>query len=225
MPQRPAAIAFDVIETLFPLAPLARLLPALGLPEHALAAWFAASLRDFFALGAIGQFQPLRQVMSAVLDEQVAVAGRPANVAAREALLDAMAGLPAHPEAAAAIDTLRAAGIGVITLSNGGDAATRTMIEAAGLAERIDAVVTVAQVRLPKPRREVYLRAAETADVAPARLMLVACHAWDVNGARAAGLGAGFVARGRPYPAFLNPPTLAAEELLGLAQAIVALPA
>ncbi len=225
MPQRPAAIAFDVIETLFPLAPLAPLLPALGLSEQALAGWFAASLRDFFALGAIGQFQPLRQVMSAALDELAATAGQPVRPLAREAVLDAMARLPAHAEAAPAIDMLRAAGLGVITLSNGGDAATRTMIEAARLDDRVDAVVTVEQVRLPKPRREVYLRAAEIAGVASGRLMLVACHAWDVNGARAAGLAAGFVARGRPYPAFLNPPTLVAEELLELARAIVALPA
>ncbi len=224
MQQRPAAIALDVIETLFPIEPLASHLPALGLPEHALAGWFAATLRDFFALGAIGTFQPLRQVMASVLDDLVARAGARPDPGAQTAMLDALAGLPAHPEAAEAMDILRAAGVHLVALSNGGDAATNKLFLAAGLRARLDAVVTVEHVHLPKPRREVYLYAAKIAGVAPARMMLVATHPWDINGARSAGLLGGFVARGRPYPAYLNPPTLAAPDLVALAREIAGLP-
>ena len=223
MMKRPAAIAFDVIETLFPIEPLAAHLPALGLPEHALTGWFAASLRDFFALGAIGTFQPLRQVMASVLDDLAARAGAAPAPRAQAALLDAFVTLPAHPEAAESMDILRAAGVRLVALSNGGEVATNKLIQTAGLRHRFDSVVSVEHVHLPKPRREVYLHAAGVADVPPGRMMLVATHPWDINGARSAGLLGGFIARGRPYPAYLNPPTLTAPDLVALARLVVGL--
>jgi 2-haloacid dehalogenase len=45
-PARPKAVAFDVIGTMFPLAPLRPALVALGLPPTALEGWFAAGCRD-----------------------------------------------------------------------------------------------------------------------------------------------------------------------------------
>lgn len=52
-----------------------------------------------------------------------------------------------------------------------------------------------------------------------AQVMLVAVHPWDVNGAKAAGLQAAFVARnGEPYPAFLKQPDLTIDSLTHLAE-------
>jgi hypothetical protein len=47
---RPLVIAFDVIETLFPLKPLRQRLVAAGQPGQVLELWFSTLLRDAFAL-------------------------------------------------------------------------------------------------------------------------------------------------------------------------------
>lgn len=224
MPARPAAIAFDVIETLFPIEPLGAGLEAMGLPRVMLQGWFAANLRDSFSLAAIGAFQPLRAVMEANLDDLLARQGRSASAAEKAAVLDGMSRLPPHADAAEAVTHLADAGLPLLALSNGGAEATEALLSGAGLRDRFSRVVTTAEIGLSKPRREVYLGAAERAGIDPARLMLVATHPWDTNGAKAAGLMAGFVARGRPYPAILTPPDLRAESLAEIAEAIIALP-
>lgn len=52
MGHRPAIIAFDVIETLFPLDPIREKLIEAGLPGTALPVWFARLLRDAIGDGA-----------------------------------------------------------------------------------------------------------------------------------------------------------------------------
>jgi len=224
MSARPAAIAFDVIETLFPIEPLGAGLEAMGLSPALLQGWFAASLRDSFSLAAIDAFQPLRALMEANLDDLLARHGRSASLAEKSALLDGMARLPPHPDAAEAVASLADAGLPLIALSNGAAEATEALLLGAGFRDRFARVVTTAEIGLSKPRREVYCGAAERAGIAPERLMLVATHPWDTNGAKAAGLMTGFVARGRPYPSILAAPDLQAESLTGLATAILALP-
>ena len=225
MTRRPDAVAFDVIETLFPIEPLSGGIEALGLPKQVLQTWFAASLRDSFSLAAIGAFQPLRAVMEANLDDLLARYGRTAPLAAKTALLDSMATLPPHADAAEAIKVLTGAGLRVLALSNGGAEATESLLRGAGLREKVDPVVTTTEVGISKPRQEVYLHAAQRAGVEPDRLMLVATHPWDTNGAKAAGLMAGYVARGRPYPAILKAPDVQRDSLADIAQGIISMTA
>ena len=60
---RPCAGVFDVLGTLLPLESLRPLLVACGLPGLALETWFAASLRDLFALGVTGRTAPMLFVL------------------------------------------------------------------------------------------------------------------------------------------------------------------
>ncbi len=75
MSSRPVVIAFDVIETLITLEPLADRLKAVGLPSDSLRVFFAAMLRDAFALEASGAYRPFREVASASLEVMMANAG------------------------------------------------------------------------------------------------------------------------------------------------------
>ena len=58
MASRPAAVVFNVIETLMPLAPLRERFTAAGLPPHLLDLWFTRTLRDGMALAATGEYAP-----------------------------------------------------------------------------------------------------------------------------------------------------------------------
>jgi len=76
---------------------------------------------------------------------------------------------------------------------NGAAATTAALLERAGMASLVEHVISVAKIRQWKPRRGLYLHAAEVLGVPPDRFALVATHACDLHGAKHAGLVNGFV--------------------------------
>lgn len=81
----------------------------------------------------------------------------------------------------------------VTTLSNGNLSLLTNMAKRAGLPW--DCIISAELFRRYKPDPETYLGTAELLSIAPAELMLVACHPDDLRAARAAGCRTGYVAR------------------------------
>lgn len=212
-PKRPAAIAFDIVGTVFPLAPLRPAIQALGLPAGALEGWFAAGLRDAFALSAAGDFKPFATVLESALDEVLAERGLVPARGARTTLMEQFKHLPARPDAGEAFEIAARAGKPIIALSNGSAATTRSLLKNAGLDTLVTRIVSVDEVRLFKPRREIYDRAARIAKVKRRRLALVAVHSWDINGAKAAGLTTAYVSTDRPFSSVMRAPDVEARSL------------
>lgn len=203
----PRAIAFDVIETLFPLEPLRPLFPGIGLQEADLDPFFASLLRDAFALDTCGIFVPFAEVARSSLAQMGATPD------AAETILDGFRTLSAHPDVIPAFERLDAGGIPVIALTNGNPEVTRTLMERNGLAALVSRVISIEEIGVWKPRARVYTYAAEAAGVAPAEMALVACHPWDCQGAMSAGLTAGFVQRTRPYGSAMAAPHVSGDSL------------
>lgn len=223
--RRPAVVAFDIVETTFRIEPLGERLALLGLPSSAYARLYAEALRDAISLACLGRFSAFMDHFAGALAGMLAEAGLAATEAEIRSALSVMRELPPHPDAPHAYAALAAGGVRVFALSNGAEAATRSLLERAGMSASVEAVLSVEAVRLAKPRAEVYRHAVAVAGIEPSAMMLVACHPWDVTGAKAVGLTGGYVARGKPYPAAMEPPDLSAESLLGIAERILALPA
>lgn len=195
MAVRPVVIAFDVIETLFALEPLADRLQAVGLPPEALRVFFAGMLRDAFALEASGTYRRFREVASASL----AVTMANYDVAPEQAkvmhVLDGFAELPAHSDVRPAFERVQSAGHRIITLTNGAAESTQQLLAHAGLLGFVERTISIDEIGHWKPSRDVYLHAARASGVDPSRLGLVAAHAWDTHGAKQAGLVTGWVQR------------------------------
>ncbi len=222
-PSRPKAVAFDIIGTTFPLEPLRPRLAALGLPPAALEGWFAGGLRDAFALAVTDAFAPFTDVLDGALAGVLAEQGLSASSAQRKAVIEGLTELPARDGAAAAFAALRWAGCSVLALTNGSASWTRTLLANAGLRELVDHIVSVEEVKLFKPRAEVYRRAADTAGVAPETLALVAAHSWDVHGAKAAGLTTAYLSADRPFSPVMHKADVEGESLMQCAEALLSL--
>jgi len=212
------AVIFDIIETCFSAAPLRAALTGAGFSAAAFDIWFARSLRDGFALAAAGSFAGFRDILAFNLDELAARQSVDLAAARRDALIAQFARLPPHADTAAAYRLLHGAGFRIFALSNGAAAGTEALLAGAGLAELVEEVFSVDDWRVFKPRPEVYGRAVAAAKLSPGQAALIAAHAWDVHGAKRAGLKAGFVARGQAYPAFMAAPDFSAETLLAVAR-------
>ncbi|MFW6695055.1 haloacid dehalogenase type II [Streptomyces sp. MAR4 CNX-425] len=114
--------------------------------------------------------------------------------AARRELVRAWHRLPPWADAAEGLARLRGRYV-VAALSNGGFALLTALVKAAGLP--FDCILSAELARRYKPDPAPYLTAARLLDVEPGELLMVACHGWDLAGARAAGLRTAFVARPR----------------------------
>jgi 2-haloacid dehalogenase len=112
--------------------------------------------------------------------------------AARAELVRAWHRLPAWEDSVAGLDRLRARYV-VAALSNGGFALLTHLTKAAGLP--FDCILSADLARTYKPDPAVYLTAAGLLDVDPARVLMVAAHGWDLDGAARAGLRTVFVER------------------------------
>lgn len=224
--KRPHVIALDIIETVFALEPLAGRFKAVGLPETALRLFFAQLLRDAFALEASGAFKPFKEVAAASLAVVMANHGVPAEQTKIQSVLAGFAELAPHPDAAAALERLKAAGLRIVALTNGGAENTQKLLDRAHLAAHVERVISIDEVRRWKPNREVYLHAARSLGVEPARVALIAAHAWDVHGAKQAGLCAAWVKRqDKIYHSAMQAPDVQGGSLTAVAEALIALPA
>jgi 2-haloacid dehalogenase len=217
---RPEVVAFDVNETLLDLAPVRATLVEAGLPGPLLGTLFARTLLTGFAATVTGTWCGFRDAFDAALAQETDL---PAQ--RRAVVADAFKELAPHPDVEPALRRLTVAGVRVVTLSHGSPGVAEAGLTRGGIAPLVERTLTSETIRAWKPSREVYLWAAGCCDVAPERMALVAAHGWDVLGAQRAGLTGAWFPRGeRVYPAVYEQPHVAAGDLAGAVDALLALP-
>jgi 2-haloacid dehalogenase len=112
--------------------------------------------------------------------------------AARRRMVRAWHRLPAWPDAASGLARLRGRYV-VAALSNGGFALLTNLINSTHLP--FDCVLSAELARTYKPAPAPYMTAANLLDIEQDRILMVAAHTWDLDGARQAGLRTAFLER------------------------------
>lgn len=215
----PRVVVFDVIETLFSLAPTRTVMSNAGLASASLELWFARLLRDAFAITAAGGYAEFEAVGRGALMTMLDGGEDQEPTIAR--IFDSLRALPAHPDAAPALERCVAADVAVVALTNGTAATAEQLLERSGLAPLITRVLSVHDVGVWKPAARVY-RAAIGDAVTNSEAALVAVHGWDIYGARRAGLMTGSCSRleGVLSPA-LGPADVEGDDLLGVVEELL----
>lgn len=188
MPQQaPKVIFFDVVETVFSLAPLEEKLAKFNLPKGTGRVFFAQLLRDAFALSASGVFHTFPDVAKGTLTVLLHSLGHKADENTLKDILDAFSRLPAHKDVKPALEKLKSSDCQAVLLTNGSRANTEKLVRDNGIEHLVDGVVSVEDFTIWKPQTDLYLQAARKYSCAPENALLVAAHAWDVHGALRAG--------------------------------------
>jgi 2-haloacid dehalogenase len=205
---RPSVIAFDVNETLSDLSPLGARFVDVGASATAAPVWFASVLRDGFALTAAGENPPFAGVARELLLSQLSQLqlNRPVEDAARH-VMDGFATLELHPDVVPGVNRLHEDGFRLVTLTNGATAVAERLLTSGNIRDRFERLMSVEDAGAWKPSPVPYEYAAQSCDVKPGDVLLVAVHPWDVHGARRAGLQSAWVNRsGARFPeVFLEP--------------------
>lgn len=222
--RRPAAVAFDVNETLFSLDRLADAFEGAGLPGHAIDLWFARTLASGFSLAATDAFASFARLGRSHLRRILRSFGLASDDGTLDRLLDTFSELEVHEDVEPAFRRLHEAGVPVVTLTNGSGELTRQLLERNGLNRFVERCFEAAEVGRWKPRPEPYRHVAAELGVAAGALALVAVHSWDVHGAKRAGLVSAWVSRLEgELVAEVDEPDVRARSLVEAVEALLAL--
>lgn len=223
----PAVAVFDVNETLSDMGGLVPRLEKAGAAASILPLWFAATLRDGFALTAAGGYAEFSEIaipnLAALLAGADGLRGSPQEVA--EHIVASMAEIDVHPDVADGLRVFHAAGVRIVTLSNGSSRVAESLLERAGLRDFVEQCLSVSDAGRWKPAPEAYRLAADRCEVQAYELALIAVHPWDIDGALRAGLRAGWLSRsGAPYPPCFREPDATGQTLSELAARLTGTP-
>lgn len=221
MAQRPAAVAFDVVETLISLEPMGDRFVEAGLPREAVWAWFPRTLLYGIGMSVVGDYIPFP---AAAAESLRALTRYEIADEAVEHVLAGVGELPAHPDVEPAMSHLAENGVRMICLTNGTAAMTQAFLDRCGLAGYVERVVATAELNTWKPPAKVYLHGAAALGLPPEQVALVAVHAWDCHAAKRAGLMAGWAARLEGgYGEIFVPADVTGSDLVDVAHGLVAL--
>ena len=185
------ACVFDAYGTLFDYASgAARCRDALGDKwERLNALWREKQLQYTWLRAAQGIHADFWQVTGDALDFALETIGV-AESALRARLMQLYLELDAFPEVAQTLRRLRASGIKTAILSNGTPEMLRAAVKNAGLADLLDAVISVESAGVYKPHPKVYRLAAQRFELAPEAISFQSSNAWDAYAASAFGMRA-----------------------------------
>lgn len=209
----------DVNETLSDLSPVDVTLQGHGASPDLARAWFAALLRDGFALSLHHRAPTFADLARQVLLGCLAptdLDAPPDQVA--DEVMDVLTRLDVHPDVAPGIEALTDQGHVVSTFSNGSVASTRDLLARAGVLDRVGATLSVEDGDVWKPHPAAYATAVRTLGTPAAELTMVAVHPWDLHGASAAGLHTVWIDRSdAPWPTAFGTPERRVTSLTDLA--------
>lgn len=183
-------IGFDVYGTLVDPAGVAESARTL-LGDRAdgfVAAWRSRQLEFVFRRAAMGRHLPFDQLTADALEYTASQFGVTLTDGDRERLNEAWYELPAYPDAAQSLAALADAGHRVLALSNATAAGLDRLLTGNGLRDRLHGVLSVDAVEVYKPAPAVYAQLCAAGGVLADATWLISGNAWDVIGARAAGL-------------------------------------
>jgi 2-haloacid dehalogenase len=191
----PRVIVCDVNETLLDVGALEPHFKEIFGDGRVLQDWFTNVLLYSEVATLAGPYADFSSIGAAVLDMLASAREVTLSASDRSRVLQAILGLPAHPDVRDGLQMMRDAGLRLVTLTNSAPAVLERQLSSAGLTAFFEQTFSVDAVRRYKPAPEAYRSVAEKLGLPVDRLRLVAAHAWDVVGALRAGYAAAFVAR------------------------------
>jgi 2-haloacid dehalogenase len=195
------ACVFDAYGTLFDLAAASRsCADALGDKTPALAAlWREKQIQYTWLLTAQGRYADFAEVTGDALDfalETLSI-DRPGL---RGRLMALYLTLDAFPEARAALQRLKGAGLRLAILSNGTPAMLGAAVSSAGFDDLFEAILSVDAVGVYKPHRKTYQLALDGLGLPASAIAFVSSNGWDAYGASAFGMQVVWCNRSRQRP-------------------------
>jgi 2-haloacid dehalogenase len=175
---------FDAYGTLYDFnSAVARHRAAIGPKADALSEmWRTKQIQYTWLRNSMAAYAPFWQVTGEALDNCLAAHGI-TDPTVRENLLGAYLALDPFPEVPAMLDQLKRAGVRLAILSNGNPEMLDPMVQASGLADRFEAVISVDAARVFKVDAAAYRLVEARCGIKPDKVCFLSSNCWDAHGA------------------------------------------
>jgi len=186
---RTKTFIFDAYGTLFDVHSAVQRHAAVLGPDAARLSeiWRAKQLEYSWVLSLADSYEPFWVLTQRALDfafERCPSVDR----SSRSVLLDAYRTLAAYPEVGPTLEALRRKGYRTGILSNGDPGMLTDAVSSAGIADKLDAVLSVDTVGIYKTSPRAYELVLSAMQVRPDEVVFVSSNRWDIAGAAAFGL-------------------------------------
>ena len=220
--QRERIIVFDVDETLLDIEILNPFFERTFGDARVMRQWFAELILYSQALTLSGSYTEFGKLAVAVLTMVAQIKGVCLEAGDIEDFKEHMRRLPAHQDAAPALEILRDAGFRMVTLTNSAPDSGHSALDKTEIAHYFENQFSVNSVKRFKPSAETYRSVESALGVDAGSLRMVAAHTWDTLGATAAGWKSALVTRPGNAPlAFGDQPDIIEKDLLAVARQII----
>jgi len=202
------AILFDAYGTLFDIQGVRAAVAAVApRPEEFVSGWRRRQLEYSWLRTLMERYVDFAQISADALDTTAAAEGIALAFSVRTGLLAAWLRPSPYPEVPAALASLKAWPLGI--LSNGSPAMLVTVLDHTDLTDRFAWVLSVDAVHVYKPAPRAYQMGVQATGIPRERILFVSSNAWDVAGAAAFGFVTCWVNRsGAPLEELGQPPDL-----------------
>jgi 2-haloacid dehalogenase len=188
---------FDAYGTLYDFnSAVARHRDAIGPKADALSEmWRTKQIQYTWLRNSMSAYAPFWQVTGEALDNCLATFGI-TDRSVREKLMGAYLALDPFPEVPAMLDKLKKAGKRLAILSNGNPEMLDPMVEASGLADKFEAVISVDAAKVFKVDPRTYDLVKKQTGVSADKVCFLSSNCWDAHGAALYGFKTLWVNRG-----------------------------
>ena len=195
--QKPKVIIFDVNETLLDLQPMKDSVgAALSGREDLLPLWFSTMLHYSLVEPLSGEYHSFGEIGTAALMMVADINGVDLEYdEAKAAIVTPLRSLPAHGDVKQGLQSLSDSHYKIVSLTNSSSQGVETQFKNAGLTAFFEKRYSVDSIQKFKPHPDTYKMVLDDLGLKPEEALMVAAHAWDIAGAKKAGLQTAFIAR------------------------------
>lgn len=189
------AVFFDVNETLTDLSLLKEKFNKHFDDENTLKYWFTKLLQTSQIISILGDYKDFGELSGVVLEALFHERGKELTQDTKVDILGSFRRPTPHKDVRRAFEILKENNIRVVPVSNSSLAMMEEQITNGGLIDLVDAYYSVDSVKKYKPFSDIYMYAASQENLSPENIAMVACHDWDLYGAKKVGFTTAYVER------------------------------
>ncbi|MBN0988023.1 haloacid dehalogenase type II [Amphritea pacifica] len=157
--------------------------------------WREKQVEYAFRRGLMGRYEPFNVCTLQALEYALGITGLSLTTEQQQFLMAQYQQLATYSDVIPAIESLRAQGHYCVAFSNGPADKVRALLNNVNVLELLDDVVSVDEIKRYKPDPAVYLHLLNRTASRAGDAWLISSNAWDVMGAKHAGLNAAWIQR------------------------------
>ena len=214
-------VIFDVNETMFSLANISYLFKNFGLPPNTSDLWFSNVLKEGFACSSYGSFSPFIDIGKNELKKLFLKFELKYKKTHFNFLHNELSKLIIHQDVGESIKIFHKHGLKIVTLTNGSKNNTLKLIKKNNMSKYINRCFSIDEIKLWKPNKKIYLHVCNEMGFSSSNAMMIAAHAWDISGAKNAGLKTAYITRYEKILGSIYPkPDIIAQDCLSITNRI-----